>query len=729
MKRIILLFIKEIKRYFDSPVAYITIIVFLIISGWIFSSTIFLINKITISNFIANVPLLLVFLAPAVTMQLIAGEFQSGTIEILGSLPIRDAEIIAGKFLAAFALLSSAIVLTLIYPVSISFFGDVDWGQVAGAYIGMILIGGTFLAAGLFASSISSNQVVAFIAGFTISFILFIAGKFTEILPSYIRPVIDYIGIDSHWENLSRGVISFRDIIYFFSLWVFFFYGALVSFSKRVRAGLYRAFSITLLFGILVILNILTETIVLRLDLTENNIYSLSKASKKVISNLEDPLLIRAYFSKNLPGHYQTGRKYLNALLHEYSAYSNSKIKFKFYDPVRDESVAREAMASGIPALKFTEAGKGKFEIKQGYMGVAIIYRNKKEVIPVIGDVGGLEYDLTTRIKKITAEGGRKVIGYIGSLHIPDELKRNIETRYEFIEIKSTGSFREENISSAIVDTAEKFSEKKLDIIRAVAGEKIPMGIFADRYEINMDNFFAKETDIKINEFLREYGLTIGKGLVLDRQNQRIAITTQRGFFTMQNIVNYPYFPFVTDLDEDNPVVRDLKSLSFPFLSPIVMAEEKIENFEIKILARTSNNSWLDENPSYIPAMRDYFPPDNAVNGPFPVVAVIKEKDTPFRMVLISNTRFVKKEFMPSPSNKNFFLNVIDWLTEDYDLISIRSKGVSDRPMKNVSSVKKTIFKYMNIFMIPVIVLCAGVYRWKSRNLRSLKKKQYLLNS
>ncbi len=726
MNRIFLLFKREIKRYFDSPLAYITIIVFLIISGWMFSSTIFLINRVTIHNFIVNVPLLLIFFAPAIAMQLLANEFHTGTIEVLGSLPIRDSEIIAGKFLAAFTLLTSSIILTLIFPISISFLGNLDWGQVAGAYAGMILIGGIFLMAGLFASSISANQVVAFIIGFAMCFTFFIIGKFTAVIPAYIRPVINYIGIDSHWENLSRGVIDIRDIIYFLSLCVFFFYGTLVSFCKRVHMGIYKAFSITLLFGILVIFNILTSTLVVRFDLTENSIYSLSKASKKVAKTLKDPVIIKAYFSKNLPEQYQASRKYLNDILHEYSAYSNSKIKFKFLDPSLDESIAREAMVNGIPPLKFTETGRGKFEIKQGYMGIIILYGDKKEVMPVVENISGLEYDLTTRIKKITMKEQR-TIGYIGKSGIPDNLMTNIMTRYNFTEIESTDSLDKENITSVIVNVSEEFSEKELNILKTVAGKKIPLGIFADKYKINMESFSAQEIDVKINDFLSEYGLKIGKGLILDRQNQRIGVTTQQGMFTIQNIVNYPYFPLITDLDTNNPVTRDLNSISFPFISPIVIDEEKSKNYEIDILAKTSKRSWLDENPRFMSPMREYYFDNQTACGPFPIICLLKEKDTSFRIILTSNSRFLKRDFMTASTNESLFLNVIDWLAEDYDFISIRSKGITDRPFKNISNRGKTLVKYMDIFLIPLLVLGTGIYRWKSRDLRNLRKKQILL--
>ncbi|MFW6172167.1 MAG: Gldg family protein [Elusimicrobiota bacterium] len=727
MKKIFLLFKREFRKYFDTPLAYIIIIVFFVISGWLFTSTIFLINRITIANFVVNVPLLLMFFAPAIAMQLLAGEFHSGTMEILGTLPLKDREIVGGKFLAAFVLLSLAIVFTLIFPISISFLGNLDWGQVSGAYIGMILIGGTFLAGGLFASSISSNQVVAFIIGFAIAFTLFIVGKVTQILPSYLRPIVDFIGIDSHWENLSRGVIDFRDIIYFLSLWVFFFYTSLIAFGKRVRIGLYALSSAGLLAGILIIINILAGSFVVRWDLTENNIYSLSNPSKKIARELKDPVIIKAYFSESLPPQYQTMKKYLKDLLYEYRAYSDGTVKFKFLNPSQDESVAREAMVNRIPPLKFTEAGKEKFEIKQGYMGLVFLHKDKKEVIPVVEDTGGLEYDITTRIKKITSSELRTV-GYVGDFGMADQVKTNISNRYNFKNIKTTATLKEKNYYSIVVKWTEDFSEKKKKILNSAVEMDIPVALFADTFKVDMENFSASEIETEINDFLDKFGIKIRKALILDSKNQRINVTTQRGYFTIQNVVNYPYFPLITRLNEENPIVKDLGSVTFPFVSPVEIDEKVNEDYNIEILARTSDKSWLEENPSYVAPLREYSPDEEDEKGPFIVACSLNKKDSPFRMVIVSNSRFTNQQFYDSDSNRSFFLNSIDWITQDYNLISIRSKRVVSRPMKEISSTKKTAIKYIDILLIPLLLLGTGIYRWKSRPMRDLKLKQRILN-
>ncbi|MDA3792087.1 MAG: Gldg family protein [Elusimicrobia bacterium] len=723
MKNFYLIFKKEIKEYFNSPLAYIIMIVFLIISGWLFASTIFLIDSVTIRNFTYNVPVLLMFFAPALAMQLMPEEFHAGTLEILGTLPLKDEEIVLGKVFASFTLLAAAILLTLVFPFSISFFGNVDWGQVTGAYIGMILIGGLFLSFGIFASSVTNNQVVSFIIGFAISFVFFIAGKLTGIMPGFGGEIVGYIGIDSHWESISRGVIDLRNIFYFLSVSGFFVYSSLIIFKKRVRLGFYSFSSAILMAGIIIILNILLSGFVLRADLTQNNIYSLSSASKNMVRELDDPVLVKAYFSENIPSQYKKNKKYLKDILHEYRAYSDEKIKFEFISPTGDSQVARQAMGYGIPPLKFTETGQEKFEVKQGYMGLVIIYSDRTETIPVVQKLNSLEYDLTTKIKKITS-GDLKKVGFIGTLAISDKMKGSITERYELS--SATAAAQLENYDSVVVRADKNFTPSDLDILKAAFDKNIPIAVFADKYKVNMQEFSAGVIDTGINGVLSPLGVTISPGLILDEQNQRISVTTRQGFFTIQNYVDYPYFPRIAALNTDNPSVKDLGSISLPYVSPLKVIKQ--DGYITEKLAETSENSWLDADPGYMSPMRNYHPSRDAKLGPFTVGVSIRKKDSPMRAVVFSNSRLFDEAYMVTPSNRALFLNTVDYITQDEDLISIRSKAVSARPLKETTPATKRFVKVLDIFFMPLVLFSAGIYRWKRKEYKNLKKKRMYLD-
>ncbi|MCC6749577.1 MAG: ABC transporter permease subunit [Deltaproteobacteria bacterium] len=209
---------RELGAYFNSPVAYIVVTVFLLASGYLFFSQVFLVGEATLRDFFGISPLIFIFFAPAVTMRLIAEEKRSGTMELLITLPVKDWEVVVGKFLASLGLLGTAILLTLTYPLSLSTMGKLDWGAVTGGYLGLLLLGSTYLAIGLMASSWTRNQVVAFIISFAITFALYLSGKLLPLMPPSLAPIIEYVSLDSHFNNIARGVIDTRDLVYYLSL-------------------------------------------------------------------------------------------------------------------------------------------------------------------------------------------------------------------------------------------------------------------------------------------------------------------------------------------------------------------------------------------------------------------------------------------------------------------------------------------------------------------------------
>jgi len=224
---------RELRSYFNSPVAYVVIVVFLAIVGWYFSSNLFLINTASMRVVFELVPLVFLFFVPAVTMRLLAEEKKSGTLELLTTKPVRDAEIVLGKFLAAWSLLAATLAPTLVYLITLMFLGSPDLGPVIAGYIGLLLTGGVYIAIGIFASGLTENQIVAFLVGLLIVLALFLADKVLIYMPSVIAPTIEYMGIDYHFGSIARGVIDSRDIIYFGSVMGFALMLATASLERR----------------------------------------------------------------------------------------------------------------------------------------------------------------------------------------------------------------------------------------------------------------------------------------------------------------------------------------------------------------------------------------------------------------------------------------------------------------------------------------------------------------
>jgi ABC-2 type transport system permease protein len=218
MDNILCIFRREFRSYFDSPVAYIVLMFFLMIAGYFFTTNLFLVNQANLRTIFGIIPLLFVFFVPAVSMRLLAEEKKSGTIELLFTYPIRDSEIVVGKYLAALGLIAVLLIFTFLYPLSVSMLGNLDAGQVISGYLGLFLMGAAYLAIGIFASSITENQIVAFMVAMAISFFFFILDKILFFVPTSLANILEYLAIEYHFQNIARGVIDSRNVIYFFSM-------------------------------------------------------------------------------------------------------------------------------------------------------------------------------------------------------------------------------------------------------------------------------------------------------------------------------------------------------------------------------------------------------------------------------------------------------------------------------------------------------------------------------
>ena len=214
-----IIFKKELKSYFNSPMAYIFLVVFAIVTGYFFTNTFFLFNQSNMRALFNIVPLVYLFFIPAITMGLIAREKNIGTMEVISTLPIKDVEFVVGKFLSALSLIALGLVFTFIHFFTLMNVGtNIDYGAVFTGYLGLLMLGAVYASVGTFASSVTDNQVIAFIISVFIVLVFFLMDKMLYFMPVSIAGVIQYISVDYHLSNISRGVIDSRNIIYFGSL-------------------------------------------------------------------------------------------------------------------------------------------------------------------------------------------------------------------------------------------------------------------------------------------------------------------------------------------------------------------------------------------------------------------------------------------------------------------------------------------------------------------------------
>jgi len=220
LKTVYILSKKELMHYFNSPIAYIFIGVFLIVGNWMFFNYFFLVGQANMRGYFNLLPWIFLFLSPAITMRSWSEEKKSGTIEFLLTLPITDWQAVLAKFLSSLVFMFITLILSISLPITVAILGNnIDFGPIIGGYLGALFLGGSYLALGLFISSLTKNQIIAFILGLVACFSAFVIGADFVLsgAPKIAVPVMKFLGLGSHFYNISKGVIDSKDVIYYCS--------------------------------------------------------------------------------------------------------------------------------------------------------------------------------------------------------------------------------------------------------------------------------------------------------------------------------------------------------------------------------------------------------------------------------------------------------------------------------------------------------------------------------
>ncbi|NCC27399.1 MAG: ABC transporter permease [Gammaproteobacteria bacterium] len=420
---------RELGAFFGSPVAYLFIGAFLAVSLFVFFwvDAFFARNIADARPLFDWMPVLLIFLCAALTMRLWSEERRAGTLETLMTLPVPTLNLVLGKFLAGLALVAIALALTLPIPLTVSFLGQMDWGPVIGAYLATLLLASAYLAIGLFVSSRTDNPIVALIGTTLLGALLYLIG--TPALTSLVGhgggELLRLIGSGSRFESITRGVIDLRDLVYYLSIVGVFL--ALTLYSlERLRwaesdANRRHHRRWTLVTG-LTVANLLAANLWLgaignaRVDLTEGRGYSISEATRTYLGQLQEPLLIRGYFSADTHPLLAPLVPRIRDLLREYQIAGGGRVQVEFVDPQRSPELEREAGEQyGIRPVAFQTASKYQASVVNSYFDILIKYGDQFETlgfqdlidVKVQGETDldvrlrNPEYDLTRVIRKV----------------------------------------------------------------------------------------------------------------------------------------------------------------------------------------------------------------------------------------------------------------------------------------------------------------------------------------
>ncbi len=498
--------------------------------------------------------------------------------------------------------------------------------------------------------------------------------------------------------------------------------------NKKIRKKADFYLSVILVLGILAAVNYLSYQLFCRWDLSQNKEYSISEVSKRAVRNLDDVVLMKLYFSKDLPSRFLAVRQNILDLLGEYESYSRGRVKIEVIDPKDDDNLKRRLQNLGIPLLQFQEFAQDKSQLVNGYMGMAMEYRDKVEVIPVISSTRNLEYEVTRAIKKLTIEEPIKIGWTTSHGTISPEEARQLLRRLRDIYTVEEVDLGDSDLSGLhtliIAGPSEKFSEEELKKIDKFVVEGGNLLVLYDGIRVG-DMLTPIENRTGLEELLEKYGIKVSNDLVLEPRLAGMASFSQ-GFWSFST--PYAFWPKIikSGFSSDYAAVAGLESVILPWASTIE-ALEKVqgEGFKVTAFMHTSAQS-LRQTSNFDLSPKMTFSSYGGEKGEWTVgIDVAGKFHSPYglensrgsRIVVVGDSNFISGQFASMGDNLNLFLNLVDSLSLDEDLINVRSRGITDRPLKELTDSRRALVKYLNIFGMTALVLAFGLgrYFWRRR--------------
>jgi len=629
---------KEIQSFFSSPIGYLVIAIFLIINGlflWLFKGEFNILDYgfANLSPLFLLSPWVLLFLIPAVTMRSFSDEKKQGTLELLLTKPISHFQIVLGKYFGSLILIVLALVPTLLYVYTIqqlgSPIGNLDIGSTIGSYFGLLFLIAAYTAIGVFASTLSDNQIVAFIIAVFICFFFFIG--LDSIAEFTASTFLENLGMNSHFKSMSRGVIDTRDILYFLSLTSFFIVLTKYNINTSKSTNKERVQLLILGLGLLVI-NILTYSTYKRFDLTQDQRYTLSQAAINVVKDVDSPIIVDVFLEGDFPSEFRRLQTETKQLLEEFSTY-NKHLIFNFINPLEDENNREQNIQQlaqrGLQPYQITINESGKSTQELVFPWALASYNEQTIKIPLLknkigstdqervnNSIQNLEYAFADGFSKLVHPKRRKVAvlrgnGQLENKNIADFVKTLRD--YYFI-----APFTLDSVASNPQGTLDKL--KAYDLIisaKPTQGFSEQEKLVLDQYTMNggkslwlIDNVavdkdslynaagksFATARDLNLTDFFFKYGVRINPVLINDLYSAPITLAIGEGSDAQFQPVQWQYSPLASGAS-NHPIVNNLNLVKFDFANQI----DTLKNAVTKtILLKSSPLSKLMGTPREI---------------------------------------------------------------------------------------------------------------------------------
>lgn len=491
--------------------------------------------------------------------------------------------------------------------------------------------------------------------------------------------------------------------------------------------------AILLTVGILVLVNILAAKFFFRLDFTDDKRYTLSDATSDILHDLDEPVTVRAYFSNNLPPQLDIIRRDFRDLLIEYSQESHGMLVFEFIDPLKEENGESRAQQEGIMQMQVQVREKDQLKAQIAYMGAVIEKGEQTEVIPVIQSTSGLEYSITSNIKKMSIID-KPVIGLLqghGEKKISDlsQAMKDLQILYDVepVTLSDTANALERFNTLAIIGAVDSLPPSHLIQLSDFVKRGGNLLLAINRVDVDLNSGYNMGSTINtgLESWLNGMGVVVNNNFVLDANAVTVMVTQQQGPFRVQRPLLFPYIPKVDDFG-DHPVTGGLEQVVMNFVSSIDFSGDSTITYTPLLIS--SERSTTKPGTTYIDLGYQWSENDFKLKN-LTLAAALEGPimGTPAKMVVIADADFPVSESQQqqvNPDNVSLLVNAIDWLSDDTGLIELRTQGATARPIKDLEDGKKTFIKYLN-FLLPILLAIGyGIFRAQRNRILRLKRKE-----
>ncbi len=491
---------------------------------------------------------------------------------------------------------------------------------------------------------------------------------------------------------------------------------------------------LVLIAAVIIALNMLSNKFYSRLDLTQDRIYTLSDATINILNDLNEPITVTVYLTEDLPAGMMKSINDFKSMLIEYADESNGMLAYEYIDPSKDKETERKAMENGVMPTLINVKEKDQVSQKKAYLGAIIQIGDQKETIPIINQGEGLEYALSSSIKKM-ADMDKITIGFIQGHGEPQlmafqQVLMDLGVLYnvEPVNLNDSALNLNKYKTLALVAPTDSIPDYELTILDQYMANGGNLYLAIDRVEGNLQNLQGSEKNTGVESWLENKGLIVESNFVIDKQCNTVGVTQNNGFMRYTTQIPFPYLPRISNFS-DHPVTKGLEQVVFEFASSIQYVGDT--SITYLPLAWSSKKSGTQPVPTYFSVDKKWQDTDFPLNN-LTVAALLEgkfkgQKDS--RLVIITDGNFAvngtgQRPRQVNPDNVNLMVNAIDWLSDDTGLVGLRTKGITSRPIDQMEDTKRTILKYTNFSLPLLLVIFLGLFRYQRNNRKRTKRME-----